>query len=89
MTFYLIAYDLRKPDYDYQPLYDKLASIRATRIQESVWVVCSNRSVKDIFDSLWAHMHNERDRLLVAQMGDDWRSINGMAKIQPLKDACR
>lgn len=37
MAGFLISYDLRKPDYDYQPLYDALATIKAKHIQDSVW----------------------------------------------------
>src|SRR5208283_5389548 len=37
MALYVLSYDLRKPDMDYQPLYDKLHSVGAKHIQESVW----------------------------------------------------
>jgi len=32
MAVYVICYDLRKPDYDYQPVYDELNSLSAKHI---------------------------------------------------------
>jgi len=34
---FLISYDLRKPDFNYQPLYDALAKLKANHVQDSVW----------------------------------------------------
>jgi hypothetical protein len=36
MSVFIIAYDLRKPDFDYQPLYDALAKIAAKHLQDSI-----------------------------------------------------
>jgi CRISPR/Cas system-associated endoribonuclease Cas2 len=88
MPFYIVSYDLRKPDFDYQDLYDALEQWRATRVQDSVWVLCSSATAAGIFDSLWLNMHNERDRLLVTEMGGSWKSENAITKIKPLKTAC-
>lgn len=88
MGFYLVSYDLRKPDYDYQPLYDELENYDATRVQESVWVLCSNQNAGQIHNVLWQHMHSSEDRLLVTQMKDNWKSINAIRKIKPLSDEC-
>jgi hypothetical protein len=89
MAFYIVSYDLRKPDFDYQDLYDELDYLQATRVQDSVWVLCSDSPAKEVVDSLWAHMHNQKDRLLVAEINNNWYSQNGIAKIKPLRDACK
>lgn len=88
MNFYLISYDLRKPDYDYQPLYDELAELNATRIQDSVWVLCSDETASDIHEALWGYLHSERDRLLVAEMEGNWKSKNAITAIKPLANGC-
>jgi CRISPR/Cas system-associated endoribonuclease Cas2 len=89
MPFYVIAYDLRDPDRDYEDLYSELAAADASRVQGSVWVVCTPKTAGKLSDALWAHMHNEKDRLLVSEMSGGWISRNGMVKIKPLKDECQ
>jgi CRISPR/Cas system-associated endoribonuclease Cas2 len=89
MNFYLVSYDLLKPDHDYKPLYAELGNLNATRVQESVWVLCSDRSASDILKSLWMHLHSKKDRLLVAQMNGNWASKRAIEKIKPLAAACR
>jgi CRISPR/Cas system-associated endoribonuclease Cas2 len=89
MSFYLISYDLRKPDYDYEPLYDELKKLKATRVQKSVWVLCSNQSAEQIRGLLWDEMDSDMDRILVAEMSGDYASHNAIKKIKPLRDACR
>ena len=65
MAAYLISYDLREPEFDYKTLYLALYAIEAKRIQDSVWGVNTRSSAKVVFDYLWRHMHNEKDRLFV------------------------
>ena len=65
MAVFLISYDLRKPDFDYDPLYDALAKIKANHVQDSVWGVDTPSSAKVVFQYLLQHMHNEKDRLFV------------------------
>lgn len=65
MAVFLISYDLRKPDYNYEPLYEALAKIKAKHVQDSVWGVSTTSSAKVVAEYLWQHMHNERDRLFV------------------------
>jgi len=65
MAVFLISYDLRKPDHDYDPLYDGLAKIKAKHVQDSVWGVRTRSSAEEVFDYLWQFMHNEKDRLFV------------------------
>jgi hypothetical protein len=61
----LISYDRRKPEFDYKPFYLALYAIKAKRIQDSVWGVNTRSSAKVVFDYLWRHMHNGKDRPFV------------------------
>jgi len=84
MAVFIISYDLRKPDYDYQPLYDALAKIKAKHIQDSVWGVRAGSSAGKVFDYLWQYMHNERDRLFVIPF-DKAQNYKAKNSINPLK----
>jgi hypothetical protein len=65
MAMFLVSYDLRKPDFDYNPLYTALAAIKANHVQDSVWGVKTTSSAEVVFDYLWRHLHSEKDRLFV------------------------
>ncbi|PYX68818.1 MAG: hypothetical protein DMG72_22235 [Acidobacteria bacterium] len=86
MAVFLISYDLRKPDYDYQPLYDALDEIKAKHLQDSVWGVRTTRSAESICDALWQHMHNQKDRLFVVPFDKDqqYKSKNAITKLKDL-----
>lgn len=71
MAVFIISYDLRKPDCDYEPLYDTLYEMGAKRIQESVWGVRTNSTADEVFDVLWERMPNEKDRLFVIPFDKD------------------
>jgi len=85
MALYLISYDLRKPEFDYKPLYDALYAIEAKHIQDSVWGVNTLSSAKVVFDYLWRHMQNEKDRLFVATL-DRAEDVEAKNSITALKD---
>ena len=85
MAAYLISYDLRKPEFDYKPLYFALNAIEAKHIQDSVWGVNSRSSAKVVFDYLWRHMHNEKDRLFVVTF-DKTKDDKAKNSITALKD---
>jgi hypothetical protein len=86
MAVFLISYDLRKPDFDYQPLYDALDQIHAKHIQESVWGVRTSSSAKDVFAFLWKHLHNQKDRLFVVPFdkAEGFRAQNSITKLSSL-----
>jgi hypothetical protein len=65
MAVFIISYDLRKPDYNYDPLYAALNEIGAKHIQDSVWGIRTSSSAEIVFNYLWQHMHNQKDRLFV------------------------
>jgi CRISPR/Cas system-associated endoribonuclease Cas2 len=86
MARYVICYDLRKPNYteaDYDELYSALDSIGAKHIQDSVWAVRLDEwSARDIYNHLWAHMHQPKDRLLVAECDGGFQNIHGITKFK-------
>jgi hypothetical protein len=86
MAVFLISYDLRKPDYNYQPLYDALAEIKAKHVQDSVWGVRTTSSAEVVFDYLWKHVHNEKDRLFVVPFdkANDYKSQNAITLLKEL-----
>jgi hypothetical protein len=83
VAVFLICYDLRKPDYDYDPVWAELDNIGAQHIQDSVWAVQSNKSANELFQLLWPHFHNEKDRLLISSINSYW-GIHSMEGIPPL-----
>jgi CRISPR-associated endonuclease Cas2 len=82
MALYLIAYDLRKPDFDYADLDSKLEQLGAKRVQESVWMLRSNESAKALQNQLKGSIH-KKDRLLVAEV-HSWASRKAMTKIKEI-----
>jgi hypothetical protein len=84
MSVFIIAYDLRKPDFDYQPLYDALAEIEAKHLQDSIWGLDTSSSSTVVFDYLWQYLHSPKDRLFVIPFdkSDGYKSQNA---ITPLK----
>lgn len=86
MAVFIISYDLRKPDYDYQPLYDALAEWGAKRVQDSVWGLRSEATAEHVFDDLWRHMHNEKDRLFVVTFDktEPFKAQNSITKLSSI-----
>jgi hypothetical protein len=86
MAVYIVSYDLRKPDYDYTPLYTALDKIKAKHLQDSVWGVNTISSAEVVFDYLWQHMHNERDRLFVVTFDktQDFKAKNSITKLMDI-----
>jgi hypothetical protein len=86
MAVFLISYELRKSDFDYQPLLDALHEIGAKRIQEYIWGVRIEWSSEHVFDHLWAHMNRVNDRLLVVhfESSDGYKSHNAINKLSTL-----
>ena len=57
ITCYLISYDLRKYDKDYNKLYEAIGKLSySKRVLESFWFVKSDKSHGDLFKYLWATM---------------------------------
>lgn len=84
MSVYIISYDLRKPDFDYEDLYTQLDNLGAKRIQKSVWGVDTVATAAEVFNSLWNKMHSEKDRLFVIPFDktDEFKSQNAITKLK-------
>ncbi|MGA6984818.1 MAG: hypothetical protein WBZ01_02085 [Terriglobales bacterium] len=85
MSVFIVSYDLRKPDYNYDPLYEALDKIEAKHIQDSVWGVNTSSTATDVFDYLRQFLHNEKDRLFVVPF-DKAKSYKAKNSITPLKE---
>jgi hypothetical protein len=85
MAVFLISYDLLKPDYNYDPLYEALAQVKAIHLQDSVWAIDTPSTSEVVFDYFWQHMYHEKDRLLVVPF-DNKSGYKSQNAITLLKD---
>jgi CRISPR/Cas system-associated endoribonuclease Cas2 len=67
MTLYVIAYDVRAKNHEYQSLYDQLNEWGAAHLQNSVWLADLNGTAAAVRDSLRRHMHPD-DTVCVIQI---------------------
>jgi len=84
MALYFLSYDLRKPQRNYQPLYDKLGEYKAVRVLESLW--CFNRyntSASGLRDH-FKQFVDSNDGLCVTE-ASDWATLNALATPKDLK----
>ncbi|KQT42229.1 MULTISPECIES: hypothetical protein [unclassified Methylophilus] len=65
MTIFIVSYDLIKHK-DYQKLTDAIETYSSCKVLESLWLIKSNLSVKEIRNHLNNHI-DEDDRLIVFQ----------------------
>jgi len=71
MSAFLVTYDLVGTDATSANYKNLIAEIQRTawgHVQDSVWIVVTDESAKQVFDRLWRHMH-PRDRLFVLLSG--------------------
>jgi CRISPR/Cas system-associated endoribonuclease Cas2 len=61
MSVYLLTYDLtkKKPEFDYQILWDELKRLDAVRIQESVWLLNVNNTAAELRDHFKSFTHDD------------------------------
>ncbi len=67
---YLIGYHLQKLGKDYSPLMDMLTKSGARRVLLSQWLLSTTRSAAELARAVREHM-DERDRLLITEVGSD------------------
>jgi len=60
MSVFLISYDLRKPDYNYEPLYAALKKVNAKHVQDSVWGLNTISTAR-----LFLAVHAQRQRQVI------------------------
>jgi CRISPR/Cas system-associated endoribonuclease Cas2 len=73
MTLYVITYDVRAKNPEYQSLYDQLNEWGAAHLQNSVWLADMNGTAAAVRDALRRHLHPD-DRVCVIQIfsNSDW-----------------
>ncbi|HIE8455886.1 TPA: CRISPR-associated protein Cas2 [Bacillus cereus] len=78
MHSHLITYDLIGPNRDYDKISEKIKTYpRWAHILESVWVIKSDKSTKEIRDELLSSIDNN-DRLFVSRLTGQcsWNNLN-------------
>jgi hypothetical protein len=72
VSVYLVTYDLRAPERDYESLYGRLADWNAVPLLESVWLIDAiDTTAAVIRDDLAAQM-DRNDGLFVTRMRKSW-----------------
>lgn len=57
MTLYVLTYDVRSTNHDYQPLWDQLNKWGAAHLQNSVWLADLTGKASEVRDAMKKHMH--------------------------------
>ena len=79
---YLISYDLRKPDRDYQKLWDALDAMKAEPVLDSQWIAKRTKTSVEKLRDHFKKVIDSNDRLLVVCLdSDDWAGFNLKRKI--------
>ena len=78
MAVYLIAYELRQPERNYEPFYAALKTYTHARVLETAWLVESAHNAARIRDTLHATLDAD-DGLIVARCEGElgWNKIDG------------
>lgn len=77
MATYIVTYDLRAPNRNYEALYEAIKKYRGwAHINESVWAVVSEQSAVHVRDSLMRFM-DQNDSIFVVKSGTEaaWRGV--------------
>jgi CRISPR-associated endonuclease Cas2 len=77
MTPYIIAYDLKGDDPDYDSVYDKIEEITSysKRVQESVFICKSSKEAKELRDDFKTVVKSD-DEILVIEVIRHWAARN-------------
>lgn len=75
MALIYVAYDLDKPGKNYPNLWDELESLGAKRVQDSVWVLESDTTAKELRDTLKAHIDDDDRILVVKSQSSAWNNL--------------
>lgn len=70
MNKYILAYDLRKPGYNYSKLYEKLKQFEYSyRISESFWIIKSIKSLDQAFIGISLTCDSNDKLFIIDQFG--------------------
>jgi len=85
MPAYIVAYDLRQPGRNYDPLYAAIKGYGTWgKVTESLWVIDSASSAVSIRDHLTGFI-DKNDRIFVVKSGLEAAWRNAMAENEWLK----
>jgi len=86
MACYLVSYDLRKPQRNYEALY---AAIKAygtwAHINDSLWAIVTTQSAVQVRNNLLSYVDGD-DRLFVLRSGTEAAWRNAICKNEWLKE---
>ncbi len=86
MACYLVSYDLRKPERDYNSLYDAIRAYGTwAHVNESLWAVVTTQTAVQVRDNLAQHMDAD-DRLMVVRSAAEAAWRNSICKNEWLKE---
>jgi len=86
MACYIVSYDLRKPDRNYDALYEAIKGYGTwARINESLWAVVTTKKAVQVRDHL-AQFTDANDRLFVVKSGTEAAWKNSRCKNEWLKE---
>lgn len=75
MAILLVTYDLKQPGRNYQPVHDYLKQFTYCKHLESVWLLDTNLSPRDVRDRL-QNLVDSNDVIFVVRITSDWASLN-------------
>jgi hypothetical protein len=79
MARFLVSYDLRKPDRNYEPLWNRLRDWKGMRALESAWIIEWTTTSVLLRDDLMKYI-DANDGLLVVKVDDAaWLSLQPSA----------
>ena len=88
---YLVAYDLSLP-LPYESLKTRLTTMGAQQLLDRVWAVLMSESADEIKRTLRSFV-DDKDRILVAEVGHDWASRRALFRlgelIEPAGGSCQ
>lgn len=79
MKLFFISYDLITPGQKYQLVYNKLISIGAKKLLESMWVVKGTYTASNLRDVIKSCV-DSNDRIFVVESAD-WASFNALCNV--------
>lgn len=71
---YIISYKLQRPGQDYSDLYNAIKNISGTYWHHttSAWLVETNLSAQQIFETLFPFIVDDNDELIIFRLQGEW-----------------
>lgn len=81
---YIVSYDLRKPEQNYQGLISRIKEYTHCKVTESCWILSVSWSSKKICDDLIRYL-DSNDRIIVAKLTGDAAWMNLLSSNDDVK----